>query len=206
MSMGDNIKQLRVSHNLTQEELAKIVGVSGKAVSFWELGTHAPRMGTIQKMADYFGVSKSYIIEGSGGFNITQYDNIFPLETKKIPLLGNIAAGEPIMTEENFESYVELGADINVDFALRVKGDSMIEADIKDGDVVFIKQQPQVYEGDVAAVAIDGEVTLKRFRQEGDTVYLLPANQNYLPIIVTANDKKDIRIIGKAIAFQRDIK
>ena len=145
MSIGRNIKSLRESKGLTQDELGKIIGVSGKTVSSWELETKTPRMGTMQRLADFFKVKKSDIIEDDNdNIDIFSFDNIMPIKRHKIPLLGEIACGEPIYADEDRESYVEAGTDVRADFCLRAKGDSMINARILDGDIVFIRSQPSV--------------------------------------------------------------
>lgn len=108
------------------------------------------------------------------------------------------------MTDTPFESYVELGSNVNADFALRAAGDSMVGAFIRDGDIVFIHRQPTVDDGEIAAVLIDGEATLKRVRHVSGQLLLLPENQAYTPIIASAG--QDVRILGKAIAFQSDVR
>ena len=137
--------------------------------------------------------------------DIPDFPNIFPIETKKIPLLGKIAAGQPVMAEECFDSYVQCGTDIHADFCLRVQGDSMINARIYDGDIVFIHKQPEVENGEIAAVAIDDAVTLKRVYFSDDSVMLRAENPKYKPMIFTKNDCSSFRILGKAVAFQGDI-
>lgn len=142
MGISENIKLLREKHNLTQEDLADIARVSSKAVSTWETGRNEPRMGVIQKIADHFGIQKSDIIEDkqTRQGNIYEFDNIYPIQTQKIRMIGEIACGEPIFANEDFDSYVECGADIRADFCLKANGDSMVNARIHDGDIVFISQ------------------------------------------------------------------
>lgn len=209
MSIGKNIKSLRESRGLTQDELGKIIGVSGKTVSSWELETKTPRMGAMQNLADFFQVKKSDIIEDdTDNVDIFSYENILPIKTQCIPLLGEIACGEPIYADEDRESYIEIGTDIKADFCLRAKGDSMINARILDGDIVFIKKQPIVDNGEIAAVIIDDEATLKRvyyYPQSGKLV-LTPENPAYEPLVYIGEELNEIKILGKAIAFQSDVK
>lgn len=209
MSIGKNIKSLRESRGLTQDELGKIIGVSGKTVSSWELETKTPRMGAMQNLADFFQVKKSDIIEDdTDNVDIFSYENILPIKTQRIPLLGEIACGEPIYADEDRESYIEIGTDIKADFCLRAKGDSMINARILDGDIVFIKKQPIVDNGEIAAVIIDDEATLKRvyyYPQSGKLV-LTPENPAYEPLVYIGEELNEIKILGKAIAFQSDVK
>ena len=131
--------------------------------------------------------------------------NIFPVQTKKVPLLGTIAAGVPIYADENFDGYRECTEDIDADFCLKIQGDSMIGARINDGDIVFIKKQPDVDNGEIAAVLIEDEATLKRVYKEKDSLILQAENPKYAPIVYTAESHVECRIMGKAVAFQSDI-
>ena len=211
MSISGNIKKLRRKYNLTQDELGEIAGVSGGAVSTWERGTAEPRMGAIQKMSDYFRISKSEIVDDldivTSTKSLPSYDNIFPIEKKKIPMLGEIACGEPIFANEDRESYVLVGTDINADFCLKAKGDSMIGARILDGDIVFIREQTIVDDGEIAAVIIDDEATLKRvyYEKEKNRLTLQAENPKYRPLSYEGEELDHIRILGKAVAFQSDI-
>ena len=119
----------------------------------------------------------------------------------KIPLLGTIACGEPILAVENIEKHIEVPEDIKADFALRCKGDSMSDARINDGDIVYIRQQPIVDNGEIAAVLIGDEATLKRFYKQGDTVTLMPCNPKYPPFTFQGEQLNEIRILGRAVAF-----
>lgn len=136
-----------------------------------------------------------------------QFDNIFPVSIKKFPLLGEIACGEPIFVNEDRESYVLSGTDINADFCLKAKGDSMIGARIFDGDVVFIKKTEIVDNGEIAAIVIDDEVLLKRFYYFPDESLLTLQSENpkYPPKNYTNEQLNHIRVLGKAVAFQSDI-
>lgn len=130
------------------------------------------------------------------GSNVT-----FLPSMRKIPLLGTIACGEPILAEENLEGEALIPDDIDADFALRCKGDSMIGARILDGDIVYIRQQPTVENGEIAAVLIDNEATLKRVRLYPDHISLEAENPNYRPMVYWDEDMNKVRILGKAVAF-----
>lgn len=128
--------------------------------------------------------------------------NIIPMpETRKIPLVGAIACGEPILAEENIEDYVSIPKDLAEDFALTCKGDSMINARIFDGDIVYIRQQDTVENGEIAAVLIDSEATLKRVRLFDDHISLEPENPMYKSLVYWNEEMNTVRILGKAIAF-----
>lgn len=129
--------------------------------------------------------------------------NILPLpKMKKIPLLGTIACGEPILAEENIEGFLAMPENVGADFCLRCKGDSMINARIFDGDIVYIRQQPQVEDGEIAAVMVgDDEATLKRVRLFPDHIVLEPENPQYRAKSFWDADMSNVRILGKAVAF-----
>ena len=205
MSIGENIKYLRESHGLTQVQLAEIAGVTDKAVSTWENDTKTPRMGALQKIADHFGIAKSDIIEDtkvtSGDFS---HPDILPVTTRRIPLLGAIACGEPILAESDIDTLTVVSQDVKCDFALRCKGDSMIGARIFDGDLVFIRKQDYVDDGAIAAVLLDDDATLKRVYHLADgRVELRAENPTFKSIIIGGdNETRTCRILGKAVAFQ----
>lgn len=134
--------------------------------------------------------------------------NIYPIELKKFPLLGEIACGEPIFCNEDRESYILAGSDIRADFCLQCKGDSMINARIYDGDIVFVRKQDSVENGEIAAVVIDDEATLKRmfYYPENNMVILKPENTTYKDIVLVNEQLNSFHILGKAVAFQSDVK
>lgn len=115
-----------------------------------------------------------------------------------IPLIGTIAAGTPILAEQNIERYFDIDTSIHCDFCLRIQGDSMIDVGIHDDDIVFIRQQPTLEVGEIGAIQIGEEATLKKFYKTNDSIILQPANSNYLPQIYT--EENDIKILGKLVA------
>lgn len=143
---------------------------------------------------------------------VTSHDTssygISPITTQRIPMLGQIACGEPIFASEDRESYVEAGTNINADFCLQCKGDSMTGARIFDGDIVFIRKQDMVENGQIAAVIIDDAATLKRvfYYPEKGKLVLQAENPQYEPLVYVGDELNDIRILGKAIAFQSDVR
>lgn len=204
MSIGSNIKRLRTDAQLSQAELGKIAGVTDKAVSTWEAGIKTPRMGAVEKMAAYFGVPKSAILDDVYQSPAPVPPGFEPLpKMLKRPLVGSIACGEPITAEENIEDYVDVPETVHCDFCLRCKGDSMIDAGIHDGDLVYIHIQPEVENGQIAAVRIDGEATLKRvFWDKGSQVLqLVPANSSYMPKVYSGQDLESVHIEGRAVGF-----
>ena len=202
MAISDNIKRLRESFGLTQMQLGAIAGVSDKAVSTWERGDNIPRMGAIQRMADYFGVPKSTIIEEDP--LIPAIPGIEHPTFRSVPLLGEIACGEPITAAENLDGTVQVDGGVHCDFALRCKGDSMAPR-LLDGDLVFIRQQPTVDAGQIAAILIESEATLKHVYISASGIQLVAENPAYPPIILTGEEAHTARILGKAVAYRRNI-
>ena len=128
------------------------------------------------------------------------FDNLLPIVTRRVPLLGTIAAGAPIYAEQEL-AVADCDNGIHCDFALRVKGDSMIGARIHDGDVVFIRRQDDVADGQIAAVVIDDEATLKRVYHVKNGLQLLSENPKYPPMMFTLAECGVIRILGLAVGF-----
>ena len=214
MSLHDDIKQRRIELGLTMADVAQSVGVSEATISRWESGDIANmKRDKIVSLAKALHVSPSFIMgwdepETEDIVSSNKYNNVFPIKTHKIPLLGDIACGEPIFASEDKESYVLAGTDIRADFCLRACGDSMINARIYDGDIVFIREQPMVEKGEIAAVIINDEDTLKRvyYYPEQNIIILNPENPAYEPFVYVGEELNSIRILGKAIAFQSDVR
>lgn len=202
MTIGSRIKQRRKELGLTVDELAQRLGKNRATIYRYESDEIENLPTTVlEPLSEVLQTSPAFLMGWEDAAPL-QLPNIFPIETKRIPLLGTIAAGKPIFADEHFESYVECGSSIHADFCLHVKGDSMINARIMDGDVVFIKQQPDVCDGEIAAVLIDGETTLKRVYKMPGMVQLQAENPKYKPMVFTRNNCSDFRILGKAVAFQ----
>lgn len=214
MSLHDDIKKRRLELGLTMADVAQLVGVSEATISRWESGDIANmKRDKIVSLAQALHVSPSFIMgwdEPSTAEVVysNKYDNILPIKVHRIPLLGEIACGEPIFADEDKESYVLAGTDIRADFCLRARGDSMINARIYDGDIVFIREQPMVEKGEIAAVIINDEATLKRvyYYPEQNKIILNPENPSYEPFVYVGEELNNIRILGKAIAFQSDVR
>lgn len=204
----DRLNEALDMRNMTAAELSRLSGVNEGAISQYRKGSYKANQQSLEKIAKALNVSIPWLMGAdvkSDVITIPNHANIFPIETKKIPLLGKIAAGQPVMAEECFDSYVQCGNFIKADFCLRVQGDSMINARIYDGDIVFIHQQPEVENGEIAAVAIDDAVTLKRVYFSDNSVMLRAENPKYKPMVFNQSNCSNFRILGKAIAFQGDI-
>ena len=201
------IKELRKERGLTLEELAKRIGTSKQNVHRYESGvvTNIPHE-RIEALAEALGVMPSELMGWESRENSSFYNNIDaikPIRTKKIPILGKIACGEPIYAEEEYEGFTSADADLDADFCLRACGDSMIGARIHDGDIVFIRAQDSVDNGQIAAVIINDEATLKRvyYFPEESKLVLSPENPSFAPLVYVGEELNSIKIIGKAVAF-----
>ena len=156
----------------------------------------------IVAIADAIGTSAKWIM-GWGDDTPIPADIMPPPKTRRIPILGTIACGTPIEAIQNYDGEAFVPEDVRCDFALRCKGDSMKDARINDGDLVYIRAQPQVESGQIAAVLIDGEATLKRVYYHPGSVVLMPANPAYDPIVLdpATADPDSVRVLGLAVAF-----
>lgn len=206
---------LRENNGYSMDKLTEIYNqmFNGKmnksTLSRYENGLQEPIYTVVVNLAKLFNVSVDYLSSNTSADidELYQYENIIPLpKTKKVPLLGAIACGEPILAAENIDKYVEIADNILCDFALACKGDSMINARILDGDIAFIRKQPDVENGEIAAVLIDNEATLKRVRKYQGKVVLMPENPAYEPLIFLNEEINTIKILGKAVAFLSTVK
>ncbi|MGO5116015.1 transcriptional repressor LexA [Candidatus Avoscillospira sp. LCP25S3_F1] len=205
----NRFKQLRIEHGYeTQAALAQKLYVNQTAVSQWERGVTTPNPNILLKLSKMYNVSTDYLL---GNDRQDQQDsNFIPYcPTGTVPVLGRIAAGVPISAIEEVEGYEPVTvSDPENCYYLRVEGDSMIGAGIQSGDLVLIRQQPTADSGQIVACKVNGdEATLKRFRQQGETVFLMPENPNYEPIIVPAKDFETghAQIFGVAIEVKRKL-
>jgi repressor LexA len=207
-TIGDRIKKKRKEMGISADKLAEILSVSRSTIFRYENGDiEKVPASVLMDIASALNTTSHYLMgweEKPENQNIKP-DNIYPIELKKYPLLGEIACGEPIFCNEDRESYVISGADINADFCLKAHGDSMMNARIMDGDIVFIREQSMVDNGEIAAVIIDDEATLKRIYYDGTTFTLIAENPKYQPMVFSGETLDHVHILGKAIAFQSDV-
>ena len=200
-TIGSRIRNRREELGLSQDELGKRLGYKSRSsINKIELDQRNLTQSKIKAIADALDTTPAYIM----GWNepnqkldaekLKFFDNLFPIETERFPLLGDIACGKPIVANEEKELYVEAGAGIQADFCLRARGDSMIGA--------------RIYDGEIAAVIIDDEATLKRvnYYPEKNLLILKAENSKYEDLIYTGEELNHIRILGKAVAFQSDIR
>lgn len=191
-NLGNELKRLIQSHNLTRKELASEISVPYTTLTDWINGNSKPRNEKLELLANFFDVSVDELLG--------KPQNLYEIDSwKNIPIVGNIACGTPILANENIEGFQAIPSNLvpqdNV-FALECHGNSM-EPTIKNGALVVIHQQPEVEDGEVAAILINNDATLKRVKHVGNQIILLPDNKEYDPIVLNKND--DNRILGKMI-------
>ena len=198
-TLGDRMRILRSGRGLTQQDVAAALNVSRSAVAMWERTEREPNLETLAALARLLDLPLSALVERE---EAPLPAGLRPVRTKRVPLLGTIAAGEPIFAEEEHETYVDVGGSVHADFALEVKGSSM-EPVYKDGDVVYIRSQDDVLDGQVAAVVVDDSATLKRVYHLPVGVQLMPLNPAFAPMLFTPENSDSVRILGLAVGYFR---
>ena len=203
--LAGNLKRLRKEKKLTLEEIAEALGTSKQTIHRYENGiiSNVPPE-KVKALAKLLEVTPSELM----GWQESSFAHgTMPISIKRLPILGEIACGEPIYATEEHESYASADETLDADFCLRAHGDSMTGARIYDGDIVFIRSQNAVDNGEIAAVIIDDEATLKRvyFYPDQEKLILSPENPKYAPLVYVGSELESIKIIGKAIAFQSSV-
>lgn len=215
-TFAERLRSLRQEKGWSQQRLADELKLSKSSVNMYERGEREPGFETMEAIADLFNVDMNYLYGRTdikvadpivrNDIHISTEPTIPPgfepmPKMKKIPLIGAIACGEPITAEQNIEKMVDVPENIRCDFSLTCHGDSMVDAGIHDKDVVYIRIQPEVENGEIAAVRIDGEATLKRVYYNPGTLTLMPANPAYAPMIYTGPQLEEVHIEGKAVGW-----
>ena len=201
--IANRLKEFRREKKLTLDEVAAALNTSKQTIHRYENGiiNNIPHE-KIKRLAEVLGRTPSELMGWDEGSY--QYKNISTIKTKKLPIIGTISCGEPIYAEEEYGNFVSISSDIDASFCLRASGDSMIGARIYDGDLVFIREQDSVDNGEIAAVIINDEATLKRVYYYPDEakIILSPENPKYAPLVYIKEELNSIKILGKAVAFQ----
>ena len=209
LELYKNIKRRRQQLKMTQTDLALKMGYADKSmIAKIEKGNVDLPQSKILAFANALETTPGELMGWDYETEATEtVDNIYKLDKIKLPMLGKVACGEPIFADEDRESYIMDGTDIGADFCLQCQGDSMINARIHDGDIVLVKKTDIVENGEIAVVIIDDEATLKRFfyYREQNLVILKPENPKYQDIILTGEQLNQVRVIGRAVAFQSDV-
>lgn len=226
MKLSEIIKKYRESHDLSQRQLGAQCGLSTGYISLIEKEINpqtgkpmVPSLPVMNKLSIGMGLTLDELLAMCDDMDVSLNDrdlitpaastpdNILPMPAmRKIPLVGSIACGTPILAAENIEGDVDIPEHIHADFALRCKGDSMINARIYDGDIVYIRQQDTVEHGQIAAVLINDEATLKRVHLFDDHIVLEAENPQYRPRTFWGEEMNSLRILGKAVAFTSDVR
>lgn len=211
-NFSDRIKSLRVERGITQEQLAAMLKVSRSTIGMYESGKREPDFETSEAIADIFNVDMDYLTGRSdiqrkhpitpSTFIPTGFSPLPDMDT--LPRVGRIACGEPILAEQNIEDYDSVPSSWRATFTLICVGDSMAPR-IQDGDLVAIRQQEEVENGEIAAVRIGDEATLKRVYFHDDYIELRPENPAYSSIIRRREEMDDVSIEGRAVGFCRGL-
>ena len=211
-TFAERLKSLRREEGWSQQRLADELNLSKSSVNMYERGEREPGFETMEAIADLFNVDMNYLY-GRTDIKIADPIVLAPKKPtippgfepmpkmKKIPLIGSIACGKPITAIQNREGEIDAPENMQCDFALRCKGDSMIGAGIHDGDAVYIRIQPEVENGQIAAVRIGDEATLKRVYLHKDYIELRPENPDYESIIRRREEMNDVHIEGRAVGY-----
>ena len=198
MDFAKRLKELRASRGLTQDDLARELNLVKSSISMYENGKRKPSFEVIEAIADYFNVNMDTLYSSAP---------VFVPSLKRVPMLGYAAAGQPLENLDGQDTYyVETDSRYAVDFCITVRGDSMINAGINDGDIVFVKSQPEVPNGKIACVEIDNErVCIKRFYKTDTGVMLVSENPKYAPLQFSESNCSDFKILGLAVIKQSEI-
>lgn len=198
MDFAKRLKELRASRGLTQDDLARELNLVKSSISMYENGKRKPSFEVLEAIADYFNVNMDTLYSSAP---------VFVPSLKRVPMLGYAAAGQPLENLDGQDTYyVETDSRYAVDFCITVRGDSMINAGINDGDIVFVKAQPEVPNGKIACVEIDNDrVCIKRFYKTDTGVMLVSENPKYAPLQFSESNCSDFKILGLAVIKQSEI-
>ncbi|MGN0774279.1 MAG: LexA family protein [Candidatus Ventricola sp.] len=206
MEFGDMLKAIRKERGLSQDELASLLGTTKQVISRYETKQRVPRLSVVADYAAKLGVPLALL---SGQQTSPAWDAPPEGGVRRVPIIGSVACGEPIYKPGDGTDYATIEEDVPCDFALIAQGDSMTGDRIHSGDLVFIRRQDSVRDGEIAAVALDDELTLKRVRRILDPAgrvaftQLMPSNPKYAPITIGgAQETRNVSILGKAVAVR----
>lgn len=202
METHENIKTLRERMGLSQEALAEKTGYKDRSsIAKIEAGLVDLSQSKIAAFAKALNVTPGRLMGIEDERQPLPPNIVSTPKMYEVPLVGTIACGQPVLAIEEADEYVQVPEYVRADFALRCKGESMIEARINDGDIVYIRRQPEVENGQIAAVRIGNEATLKKVRVYQDMVILEAANQKFEPLVYRGEELNEIEVLGKAVAF-----
>lgn len=193
--VGKRLAELRRERGYNQDQLAEMAMLNRVTLARYETGVIEPGVFALSRLADALGVSTDEIL-----CRTPKLPPFLPIVKNAVPIVGEIACGQPITAEQNIEGFADLPDGVSADFALKCKGESMTPT-FQPGDLVLIRQQEEVENGQIAAVGVNGEATLKRFYRHGDGVVLVADNPAFAPQVYPAGS--DVQIYGLAVGFVR---
>lgn len=202
--IGSKIKAARKAAHMGQAELGEAIGIGKSSISEWESGKRSPDIDKVKDIAKVLNVTPAYLM----GWNEPSPASrplpagLLPVVKRRIPIIGHVAAGVPIMAEREYEEYEDDTYGISCDYVLRVEGDSM-EPRVMNGDIVYVRQQPDVDDGQIAVVGVDDSVTLKVVYHLPNGLQLVSLNPKYKPMIYTQSNTDYLAVIGLAVAYKR---
>lgn len=196
LRIANNLKKYMDINNITQDKLADFMGVSQVTVSNWCNGVKLPRMNKIDKICNFFNINRSDLMDTEDDYS--DVTNLIHPSAYRIPIIGNICAGDGFTVIEEKIGYFTIDNSIKADFALVVKGDSMIDIDINDGDVVLIKKVYDYFDGKIYAIRLidEDEATIKKCFFEEDKVIMQPCNPEYKPMVA---DGENVAVVGECV-------
>ena len=198
MNTGEKIKELRELSGMTQEELGARLGLKKAAINKYETGRVVNlKRSTIEKLCEIFNVLPQELM-GMDYNTVPSSSNIIMPSAKKLPIMGVVCAGDGVYCQDDFQGNFIIDIQVDADFCLKVRGNSMEGAQIYDGDIAFIKKDDYFNDGDIYAVERLGlsEASLKKVYINDNSVMLIPCNSEYSPIATTLDQ---IRIIGRCV-------
>ena len=202
--IGSKIKAARKAAHMGQAELGEAIGIGKSSISEWESGKRSPDIDKIKDIAKVFNVTPAYLMgwDEPSPASRPLPAGLLPVVKRRIPILGHVAAGVPIMAEREYEEYEDDTYGLSCDYVLRVEGDSM-EPRVMNGDIVYVRQQPDVDDGQIAVVGVDDSVTLKVVYHLPNGLQLVSLNPKYKPMIYTQSNTDYLAVIGLAVAYKR---
>ncbi len=200
----ERLKEAMTLRGIRATALSQATGLSKARISQYTHGVYSPNGDALCRLAETLSVSEAWLLGKTDTIEENEIplpDGLEPARCRPFPVLGDIACGSPILALENTEDFISAPEDTNADFILIAKGDSMIDARIFDGDEVFIRRTDMVNNGEIAAVILDDEATLKRFYYDPENARLVlqPENPKYEPMIYEGEDLNRVRIVGQAV-------
>lgn len=220
MKLGELIKKYRKDRKLTLRDFASLCGMSHSYISMLEEGRNSktgepitPTLSTLKKISKALGLTSNelmtiiddmpVIINNDNNFDYSTIPELRPVKVLRFPMMRSIACDHPTFEEDKYEAYVDDNANINADFCMTAQGDSMINARVHDGDIVFIHSQNMMENGEIAAVLIENKISLKRvyYYPDQNKIILTAENAKFPPLVYTNEGLKQVKILGKAVSF-----